>query len=453
MKSTTYTAGAALLLGTSFGLLSSAGFGFHSGSPGNANAPKSAAASNRAAGHNKFVGLTFNQDIAPIIYANCSQCHHAGQVAPFPLMNYRDVKDHAAIIETVVDQKFMPPWHAVSHGEFLGERKLSSIDIQKIHDWVEAGAEEGDSPAPTAPTYSSGWAIGNPDAVLKVNQPYHLAADGDDVYRCFVVKNPYTTDRWVSAVEVHPGNHRVVHHVIVYLDASGQAKDLDGKDGQPGYTCFGGPGFLPSGSLGGWAPGLEREHFSGTDAMLLPPGGDIVIQVHYHKDGKPETDQTSVGLKFAPDGPHKRVRVGALIHFQLAIPPNDNHYEVQSQLTLPANVRLLAVIPHMHVLGKKMVVTASEPSGKTQQLIDVEPWDFNWQMFYFYKQPLHLARGTKIKMVADYDNSTANPRNPNNPPKMVHWGEQTTDEMCIAFFFYTVDSPLAAQLMKPFEAF
>lgn len=384
---------------------------------------------------------TFSRDVAPIIYSKCSGCHHPGEVAPFSLMTYEDVKSKAPTIAETVKVKYMPPWQAVSHGEFVNERTLTAQQIQTIRDWAANGAPAGNlTKAPKPPEYTPGWRMGKPDFVGKMQAPYSVSAEGIDEYRCFVIHTDFPEGRYVTGVELRPGNHRVVHHVLVYVDTSGVARKLDGEDGKPGYASFGGPGFNPAGALGGWAPGLEPQILPDGDGFYLPKGADIVLQVHYHKDGKPEVDQTQIGLLFAKKPVDQEVRWEAIANVLLSIPPNDPRYEVKASLTLNAPSTMLDSIPHMHLLGHDMTVTATLPDGTKERVIAVNNYDFNWQTRYTYKHPLHLPKGTRLDLVAHYDNSTNNPHNPNSPPKRVHFGEQTTDEMCFAFFSYTVDS-------------
>ena len=383
---------------------------------------------------------TFARDVAPILYSKCAPCHHAGEVAPFTLTSYEDARDKAPTLAAAAKQKYMPPWQAISHGEFINERTLTPEQIETLDLWAKAGAPKGNmSAAPKPPNFTPGWAMGKPDFIGKPAQPYTVAAEGSDEYRCFVIPTSFPEGRYVTAVELRPGNRSVVHHVLVYLDKSGVARKRDGKDGKPGYSSFGGPGFQPVGSLGGWAPGLQYQKLPAGSGFWLPQGADIVLQVHYHKNGKPETDLSQVGLQFAKGPVDKHVRWESVDNELITIQPGDSHYEVKADMQLPASVTLLDVIPHMHLIGHDMTVTATLPDGTKHELIHVDPYDFNWQTRYTYKQPVHMPKGTRLDLVAHYDNSSANPHNPNNPPKKVVFGEQTTNEMCFAFFSYTFD--------------
>ncbi len=382
---------------------------------------------------------TFNKEIAPIVFKNCSSCHRPGEVAPFSLLTYADVKKRAAQIALVTQSHTMPPWKADSHGEFVNERRLTADQISALKQWADAGAPQGTGAAPAAPAADEGE-MGKPDAYFQPSKAYTLGAEGRDVYRCFVIPTNYTEDRYISALEVKPGNRNIVHHVLVFLDTSGAARRLDGKDSQPGYSTFGGVGFIPAGGLGGWAPGNMPHPLPAGVGNLLPKGSDIVLQVHYHKSGKEETDLTRIGLYFCKGPVDKRVRTSMVINPFLRIPAGDANYTINASLPVPADCTLLEVTPHMHLLGKSMKVTASLPDGSTKQVVNVPDWDFNWQTTYTFKEPMKLPAKSSLSLVAKYDNSTGNPRNPSSPPKLTGWGEQTTDEMCIAFVGYTVDS-------------
>ena len=393
--------------------------------------------------------VTYARDVAPIIYSKCATCHHAGEVAPFSLMSYEEASAKAKTITAVTQQKFMPPWQAVSHGEFSNDRTLTPGQIATLKAWTDAGAPAGDlSNAPAPPTFTSNWQIGEPDFVGKPAKAYGVAAEGADEYRCFVIPTKFAEDRYVTGVELKPGSRKVVHHILVYVDTSGEARKKDGRDGKPGYSSFGGPGIDAAGTLGGWAPGLQPMSMPTGAGMWLPKGADIVLQVHYHKNGKPETDQSAIGLKFATAPVDKKVRWEAVANILLSIPAGSKRAEVTADLDLSTPVTLLDVIPHMHLLGHDMRVTATLPNGSKRELIHVDNYDFNWQTRYTYREPVKLPKGTHLALVAHYDNSTENPHNPNSPPKQIWFGEQTTDEMCFAFFSFTLDDEHLTKGMK-----
>ena len=270
-------------------------------------------------------------------------------------------------------------------------------------------------------------------------QAYAVPAERGQADNAPLSQLTFRKNRYVTDVELKPGSRKVVHHIIVYVDTSGQARKKDGKDGKPGYASFGGPGIDPAGTLGGWAPGLQPMSVPGASGMFLPKGADLVLQVHYHKDGKPETDLSQVGLKFAKGPVDKKVRWEAVGNILMSLHAGDQRSEVTADMDLATPLTLLDVIPHMHLLGHDMLVTATLPNGSKRELIHVENYDFNWQTRYLYKEPIKLPKGPHIALVAHYDNSSTNPHNPNAPPKTVHFGEQTTDEMCFAFFSFTLD--------------
>lgn len=388
--------------------------------------------------------VTFTRDIAPIMLQNCTSCHRAGEIGPFALQEYKDAKKRALQLAQVTESRYMPPWHADSHGEFVDERRLTVEQIGLIKQWAEDGAPSGDPKAmPAQPTFPKGWTFGTPDKVLVPSAAFHMSAEGGDVYRCFVLPTDLTEDKYVSAIEVRPGNSKIVHHVIAYLDTSGKAKKLEeaNTDGQPGYTAAGGIGVLPTGALGGWAPGNLPHMLPDGIGSRLPKGADIVLQVHYHADGKAETDQTRFGIYLSKKPVDKRLRI-LPVFARLNIPAGDANYATSGTALIPMsnNVSVLEVMPHMHLLGKEMTVTANLPDKSVKTLVRVPNWDFNWQSNYEYKQPVKLPIGSVLALTALYDNSDGNPNNPSKPPKQVRWGEQTTDEMCIAFVWYTIDS-------------
>ena len=377
---------------------------------------------------------TFNKDIAAILYANCATCHRPGEVAPFSLLTYQDASKRAALIAGAVAARFMPPWKAEpGYGDFAGERRLTEAQITLIKDWAKAGAPEGDpSDKPEPPKFANGWQGGEPDQVLTVPVKYSLPAAGPDVYRCFVLPTGLDHDVYVDGFEFRPGNRQVVHHAIVYLDATGRARQMAARSADGNYPCFGGPGFAPTGGLGGWAPGVTPQLRDPELSQPLPKGTDIVIQIHYHPSGKPEEDQSSMGLSFS--GPPAKGRTSLLLfEHHLDMAPGESRYLAKASLTLPRDLQLAGLTPHAHYLCKDMRVTATLPDGSIKPLIWIKDWDFNWQNAYQYKKPLDLPKGTRIEMQYTYDNSENNPHNPAHPPVRIHWGEQTRDEMALVF--------------------
>ncbi len=396
---------------------------------------------------------TYAKEVAPILQAKCEGCHRPGEVAPFSLQNYQQASAWASDIKKYTQNRQMPPWKPEhGFGELRDEIRVNLTDAERltIAKWVDAGAPMGDAgKLPPPRKFVAGWQLGEPDAVIQPEKEYHLAPDGDDVYRHFVVKTNFTEDRYLSAVEVRPGNSAVVHHVIAYVDSN---PDADGKfasekleakehDGQPGYTSFGGPGFIPSGIMGGWAPGNEAQHLPDGIGIFVPKGSRLSVEVHYHKNGKPETDLTRLGIHFCQTTVNKRISGVFALNFGFKIPPGAPRHEVKATSTVAEDSHILLVTPHMHLLGREMKLWAELPDGTEKPLVWIKDWDFNWQNSYYLKEPLAAPKGTKIHLVAYYDNSTENTRNPNRAnPRTVGWGEQTTDEMCVAFINATKDA-------------
>lgn len=386
---------------------------------------------------------TFTKDVAPILWKHCAGCHRPGEVGPFSLLDYDDAAKRAEFIASITASRTMPPWKAAPNfGRFHDERRLSDAEIDVLRRWAEAGAPQGAAAdLPQRPKFVEGWTLGRPDLVLEMPADFAIPADGPDIYQCFVIPIPIDGHRTVAAAEFRPGNRRVAHHAIMYLDANGAARRRDEQDPALGYRSFGGPGVLPTGGLGGWAPGALPKMLPDGTGKFLRHGSDLVLQMHYHPDGKPETDRSSVGIYFTKKPVTTFVGGLAIMNRKLDIPPGEKHYRVTAQSeALPVDVNLLGLGPHMHLLGREIKVTAETPAGETVPLVWVNDWDFNWQYSYAFLQPVRLPKGSILRVEAEYDNSDENPHNPNSPPKRVTWGEQTTDEMCLVSVQLTTDT-------------
>jgi len=379
--------------------------------------------------------LTFNKHIAPIIFQNCASCHHDGEIAPFPLMNFSDVKRRAQQIVRVTAKRVMPPWKAeLGFNAFEGERHLSDEQIAMIKNWVDQGMVEGNpSDLPRAPVFKDGWQLGTPDLVVKMAEPYTVPAEGRDVFRCFVVPIGNNEDKFVSAVEYRPSNRKVVHHAILFLDNTGQARKKDAAEPGPGYRSFGGIGIAPSGGLGGWAPGYTPYTLPDGISRVVRKNSDLVLQLHFHPTGKPEVEQSSLGIYFSKKPPERPLTGIVVGSHSIDILPGNNSYVVRSSTVLPVDVEMLGTTPHAHLVCKSIKSEATLPGGEKKPLIWIKDWDFNWQDQYQFAKPLKLPKGTKIDVEFTYDNSAENVRNPSSPPKRVHYGEQTTDEMALFF--------------------
>lgn len=384
---------------------------------------------------------TFAEQIAPIIYRSCAPCHRPGEVAPFSLTSYSEAKRQAKMIKLTVEQRFMPPWKAMpGHGDFVGERTLKESEIRLISQWVDAGAPSGDlQKTPKVPVWTSGWQLGQPDLVLEMPAEFKIPAEGPDILQNFVLPVQLEKDQVVGAIELRPGNPKVVHHALIFLDSNGNARKLDEKTKEPGYASFGGPGFFPTGSLGGWAPGGTPVWLQDGIGRYFQKGSDVVLQIHYHPTGKPEKDRSKIGIYFSKKPVYRLVGGIALENWEISIPPGEKNYERRSSYVLPKDATFLSVTPHMHLLGKEMKATATLPDGKQIPLIWVKDWDFRWQDTFMFRRPIDLPKGTKLEMVSVHDNSEDNSQNPFDPPQRIVYGEGSNDEMSLCIFEVTTN--------------
>ena len=388
--------------------------------------------------------VTFNRQIIRIVQQNCQVCHRPGEIGPFSMMSYREVLPYARAIKAETQARRMPPWKPVAgFGEFRGERRLTQGQIDLIARWVDSGAPEGnplDLPAPVV--FSDQWTLGTPDLVLEPDRDFQVPGEGRDIYRCFSIPIQLSENRYVAGVEIRPGSRSVLHHVLLFQDSFGvSAPAAKAADSQPGYDCFGGPGFLPTSAFGGWAPGNRPEMLPEGMGIRATPGARLVIQAHYHPSGTPQTDRTRVGLFFARGPVRSEYLYLPLLNTRFTIPAGDPAYTVTASFTVPPLVRAraISVTPHMHLLGRQMKVEAVYPDGARRPLIFIDDWDFDWQDTYYFKDPIPLPPLTRLELTAVYDNSSSNPRNPNSPPRDMRWGEQTTDEMCLAAIGFTLE--------------
>lgn len=380
-------------------------------------------------------GVTGWQGVAPVLRKHCIECHQSGGAAPFSLARFADAAPRAAAIAEAVTTRRMPPWKPdPGPPHFLGERRLSPLELRALTDWNRAGAPEGDPamtlPSPVEPPQQAiGPRLGPPGHTARMRATFPVPAGGPDLYRCFVLPSGLDQRRWVRAYEFRPGDPRAVHHALIFVDRSRAARRRDAETPEPGYPCFGVPGFLPSSALGGWAPGTGAVEYPEGSAVLLTPDSDLVLQLHYAPGGQPRSDQSEVGLYFTETPPTRRMMEVALGSRAIDIPAGAPAYRVRDHFTLPVEVMATGIIPHAHFLAKTMRGWAILPDGRRINLLTIRDWDFNWQQQYRYREPFRLPADTRLEMEFSYDNSAANPRNPSSPPRRVTWGPDSTDEM------------------------
>ncbi len=399
---------------------------------------------------------TFYRDICPIVYGHCVACHRPDGSGPFNLLTYADVKGRGSQIAKVTRSRFMPPWLAKAGDyEFIGDCHLTDEQIGTIEQWVTGGTVEGDpSEAPPPPKWRQGWYLGEPDLIVQMPQAYRLAPGGTDVWRQFVIPVPLKESRYVRAVEIRPGNKRIVHHAIVHVDSTNSSRGLDYKDGQPGYDGMAVSPAVhsPDGHFLSWLPGLIPFSEDPEMSWRLDPGTEFVVETHMLPSGKPESVQISVGIYFA-DAPPKKFPVALLLHSEeIDIPAAEPNYEVVDSYTLPIAVELLGMSPHSHLLGKEVEAWATLPDGKKYNLLTIPHWDFAWQNAYRFKHPVAVPTGTTLSMRVRFDNSENNIRNPHHPPQRVHFGFQSYDEMAqMTFQVLPRDAAQARKLVADFR--
>ena len=420
--------------------------------------------------------VTFSKDVAPIFFQHCVDCHRPNDLAPMSLLSYKDARPWAKSIRERVVSRQMPPWPADPHyGKFANDTSLSQSDVDTITAWVDQGAKEGNpKDLPAAPNLIDGWKIGKPDVVLTMQEEYTLAPEGSDEYINFSIPTSFKQDTWVQAAEIHPGNKKVVHHVIAFIQTpqmvamaktagrkylSPTAGSIFYQDGTlirtrleaPVYDdgCNAPGGGIARGSgqeglgfpLCFYTPGKDTDIWPKGIAKLIPAGANIVIQVHYSKTtGKPEKDRSSVGLILAKSAPEKAMTSFGVINHYFKIPPGADNHEVIGCYTFSRDVELFTYLPHMHVRGKDMKYEVVYPDGRRETLLYVSKYNFNWQTMYRLEKPLLIPKGTKMIVTAHYDNSEKNKYNP-DPTKAVRFGDPTYDEMMVGYFDYVSAIP------------
>jgi hypothetical protein len=384
--------------------------------------------------------VTYAGDIAPIIYQHCTTCHRPGEIGPFPLTRYSEVKANDGLIKYSTGIHYMPPWKAdPTYQEYQKVNVLSAAEIQLIDDWVTQGSPRGDSTLePAVPVFPTGSAVGVPDLTISFAQSHPILGNNTDEYRYFVIPTGLTQDKDLIALEMRPGNTTMVHHALFWADTTGNAAASDaatpeyGYDGNTQQVLLSG---MIDKQLPTYVPGQKPTVLSNNMAYRIKAGSDLQVQIHYAPSPVPTSDSSSFNLFFAPSPASRYIKSHVMIPFfntltngPFTIPANQTK-EFHGKYTLTEEVSLLSSMPHMHKLGTHWKVYAVKPNGDTVNLVKIDAWDFNWQSNYDFKRPIHLPQGTVIHAYAGYDNTTGNINNPNNPPQQIGWGENTKDEM------------------------
>jgi mono/diheme cytochrome c family protein len=378
--------------------------------------------------------VTYHRDVARILQQNCVQCHHDKGIAPFALDDLADVTDRAKTIKRVIEDRVMPPWSAapVPEGQpnpWANDHSLSPRDKADLLAWIASSdrplGNPADAPAPLK--FSEEWSIGKPDLIVQLNQPIAVKAEGFMPYQISLVETTLTEDRWVQAYEIMPTAREVVHHVIVQVHEKGARIKRGGEEGDSGYWAA-------------YVPGNTGRVYPEGFARKLPAGATVSFQIHYTPNGKATQDQLRMGLVFAKQPPRFAMHTAAVAGRRLSIPPGEANHVETAQQTVPFDMPVTALLAHMHVRGKAFRFDVTYPDGKSETLLDIPRYDFNWQLRYEFKEPRVLPRGSTVKLTAVYDNSSGNKANP-DPTKTVRWGPQTVDEMMLGYFEYYTPMP------------
>jgi hypothetical protein len=381
---------------------------------------------------------TFSKDVAPILYNRCLECHRPGEAGPMAFRTYQETRPWAKAIKQAVMTHNMPPWYAdTTIDHFKNDRHLTEQEVATITQWVDAGAPEGKaSELPKLPEYTEGWVIGKPDVVLSIPKEFKIPASGVVQYQYFTIDPGFKEDTWIQAAEVRPTQRAQVHHILVFAQEGGKRQPRGGEQFADMVI--------------GYAPGVPSLTWDDETAFLVKAGSTLLLQVHYTTNGKEAVDKSVVGFKIRKDKPKYRAVSGSATQFRLDIPPGEPNYMAKASYTFREDTTVLDLTPHMHLRGKAFKYVLTYPDGRSEVLLDVPHYDFNWQLAYVLAEPRNVPAGSRMDVTAWYDNSPNNKYNP-DPTQTVHWGDQTFNEMMIGFFNYKipVDRPDPPKAERP----
>jgi hypothetical protein len=387
---------------------------------------------------------TFSKEVAPILFKNCVSCHRPGDIAPMSLLTYETARPWAKAIREQVAVGNMPPWHATQpHGTFSNDRRLSEKDKDTLIRWADGGAPKGDpKDLPPAPKFAEGWEIGTPDAVISIPKDFEVKESGTIAYQFFEAPTKFTEDKWVQAIEVRPGARSVVHHVLVFCREPGAQRPAPAfVQVVPNFGGFGhraGEHGLPGSLIATTAPGTNAITFKPGAALRIKAGAVLAFQIHYTANGTLTRDRTSVGMIFAKKAPQQEMRNSAFVNPLFVIPPGAANQAVESAIKFNEDSHLWALFPHTHLRGKSWEYRLVHPDGRSEVVLSVPKYNFNWQTYYLFTKPLAVPKGSRLEATAHYDNSTANKWNP-DPKVAVRWGPQTWEEMQYSGITYSID--------------
>lgn len=364
--------------------------------------------------------VTFAKDVAPILYKQCAYCHRPGEVAPFSLLTYRDARPWARSIRQAVVTRQMPPWNAhPDFGDFRDPRRLTDEEIATLVAWVDGGAKEGNpADAPPLPQFQEGWQIGEPDLVLAMAEPVKIQASGAIPYLTVPTDYVFPEDTWVQAIEVRPGNRRVVHHAVAEATLPGE----NGPGGRQNVHLY--------------SPGLEAMVWREGYGKFFPKGTRFSFQMHYNAIGTETTDRSTIGFRFARTPVHTQVNTTIVLNNTLVVPPMVQKHEVIGAFQFPTDARIHGLRPHMHLRAQLGTASLIRPDGNRTVLLHIPKWDDAWQNYYVLSRPERVSKGSVLEYLASYDNSPANPLNP-DPTAPVPWGQQVWDEMHSVYMTWT----------------